>query len=93
MLSGLAFSGASDVSRLDAGLPGASGSLTAKWSARMAKPQAPWEVSLSASGDRFASGVAELDRLLGGRPQLDARLTLRDRNLRFDRLDLKGAAN
>lgn len=92
LLGGLAFSGRAEVSRLDAGLPGASGLLTAKWSARMAKPQAPWEVSLSASGDRFASGVAELDRLLGGRPQLDARLTLRERNLGFDRLDLKGAA-
>ena len=92
LLGGLSFSGKAEVSRLDAGLPGASGRLNARWSARLARPQAPWEVTVSASGDRFASGVAELDRLLGGRPQLDARLSLRDADLRFERLDLKGAA-
>lgn len=92
LLGGLAFSGQAEVSRLEAGLPGASGRLSARWSARMARPQAPWDVSLSASGDRFASGVAELDRLLGGRPQLDARLSLRGNDIRFERLDLKGAA-
>ena len=92
LLGGLSFSGNAEVSRLDAGLPGASGRLNARWSARLARPQAPWEVTLAASGDRFASGVAELDRLLGGKPQLDARLSLRDGNLRFDRLDLRGAA-
>ena len=92
LLGGLAFSGKAEVSRLDAGLPGARGRVDARWSARMARPQAPWEVTLSVSGDRFASGVAELDRLLGGRPQLDARLAFREGDVRFERLELSGAA-
>lgn len=92
LLGGLSFSGTAEVSQLDVGLPGASGRLDARWSARLARTQAPCEVTLVASGDRFSSGVAELDRLLGGRPRLDARFSLREGDLRFDRLDLRGAA-
>ena len=92
LLGGLTFAGDASVSRLDAGLPGASGGLTARWNARLAKAQSPWEVTVSARGDKLATGLKELDRLLGGAPNLDARFFLRDRSLRFERLDLRGAA-
>lgn len=92
LLGGLSFNAKAQVSRLEAGLPGASGRLDARLSARMPRPQAPWEVTLSANGDRFASGVAELDRLLGGRPVLDARFVATPAEVRFSQLDLKGAA-
>ena len=92
LLGGLAFAGNASVSRLDAGLPGASGGLTARWNARLPKAQSPWEVTVSARGDKLATGLKELDRLLGGSPDLDARFFFRNRSLRFERLDLRGAA-
>lgn len=92
LLGGLNFAGNASVSRLDAGLPGASGGLTARWNARLPKAQSPWEVTVSARGDRLATGLKELDRLLGGTPDLDARFFLRNRSLRFERLDLRGTA-
>lgn len=92
LLGGLTFAGNASVSRLDAGLPGASGGLTARWNARLPKAQSPWEVTVSARGDKLATGLKELDRLLGGTPDLDARFFLRNRSLRFERLDLRGAA-
>jgi len=92
LLGGLSFSGDAVVTRLDAGLPGASGGLSGRWSARAAGSQAPWEVSVTARGEGLRTGRVEADRLLGLRPTLDARFDFQDGDLRFERVSVQGEA-
>lgn len=90
LLGGLSFSGEAIVTRLDAGLPGASGGLSGRWSARSAGSRSPWQVSISARGDRLRTGRSEADRLLGPRPTLDARFAFQEGDVRFERIALEG---
>jgi len=92
LLGGLSFSGEAVATRLDLGLPGASGGLSARWSARSGGSQSPWEVSVSARGDNLKTGRLEADRLLGLRPTLDARFALQEGDLRFERIVVEGRA-
>jgi translocation and assembly module TamB len=73
LLGGLTFKGDAEFSNLAAARPGASGLLTAGWSASQGGAGKPWVLSLDAKGARFASGFAELDRLLGPAPQLSGK--------------------
>lgn len=92
LLGGLDFKGQAAFSNLAAARPGASGTLNADWSATQGGAGKPWTLALDAKGERFASGLAELDRLLGASPALDARATIEGRKVSVSRAELDGAA-
>ncbi len=92
LLGGLNFKGKADFSNLAAARAGASGALSADWSATQSGAGKPWTLSLDARGARFASGFAELDRLLGAAPRLQARANVEGRKVSVSDGTLNGAA-
>jgi translocation and assembly module TamB len=92
LLGGLSLEGRADVFNLAAARPGASGSARLDWWAGQGRSGGAWAVKLEAAGDKFATGYAELDRLVGPRPRLTARGGLEGRKLSLERADLKGEA-
>ncbi len=92
LLGGLTFKGKATVSNLAQAHAGAAGSAEANWSAGQGRAGQPWTFSLDARGDRFATGYPELDRLLGGKPQLKAQASLLARRLTVASASLIGAA-
>ncbi|MFM8941016.1 MAG: hypothetical protein ACKOEY_13705, partial [Phenylobacterium sp.] len=92
LFGGLSFSGTASISRLDLGLPGAKGRLTGRWGARSESSQSPWTVALEARGEDLRTGLEEVDRLLGGRPSVDARLRLNGQEVRVEGFELVGAS-
>ncbi|MGZ6037239.1 MAG: translocation/assembly module TamB domain-containing protein [Phenylobacterium sp.] len=92
LLGGLTFKGKAVVSNLAAAHAGATGSAEADWSAVQGKAGQPWTFSVNARGDKFATGYPELDRLLGGKPQLKAQASLLARTLTVAQASLNGAA-
>jgi translocation and assembly module TamB len=92
LLGGLTFKGKAAVSNLAAARAGAAGSAAASWSASQAKAGQPWTFGVDARGDRLATGYPELDRLLGGKPQLTAQANLQGRRLAVGSATLSGAA-
>ena len=92
LLGGLTFKGSAAISNLAAARSGAAGSAAANWSASQAKAGQPWTFTLDARGDKLATGYPELDRLLGGKPQLKAQANLQGRRLAVGQASLTGAA-
>ena len=72
ILGGLSFKGEASVASLAPIRPGARGKLSARWSASAGSGK-PWAFTVDARGEGFALGLAELDRLLGATPRLNAR--------------------
>ncbi|MDP1736556.1 MAG: translocation/assembly module TamB domain-containing protein [Caulobacter sp.] len=70
LLGGLSFKGDAVLTNLKAARVGANGRATAAWSASQGERGKPWTVTVDAKGAGFATGYAELDRLLGGSPRL-----------------------
>jgi translocation and assembly module TamB len=92
LLGGLTFKGKAEVSNLAAARPGADGGLSATWSAAQAGPGKRWTLDLDAQGARFASGYAELDRLLGASPRLKAQANVGGGEVALSEANLDGAA-
>lgn len=92
ILGGLRFGGDLTVSNLAAARPGASGVLTAKWSAARGGFGKPWAFTADARGAKFATGMAELDRLLGASPRLQAKAAYNGEAWAFSQARLDGAA-
>ncbi|RAK61320.1 translocation/assembly module TamB [Phenylobacterium hankyongense] len=92
LLGGLTFKGRADLSNLAAARAGAAGSASGAWSAGQASAGKPWTFSVNAQGQKFATGYAELDRLLGARPQLKMQANLQDRRVSVASAVLFGAA-
>ena len=92
LLGGLNFKGQADFSNLAAARVGASGAVSANWSADQGGKGRPWVLSVDARGARFASGFAELDRLLGAAPRLQAKAEVAGRRVSVSRGALEGAA-
>jgi translocation and assembly module TamB len=92
LLGGLTFKGKAALSNLAAARIGAAGAAEASWSAGQSKAGQPWTFSLDARGDKFATGAAEIDRLLGAKPQLKAQASLAGRRLAVTSASLTGAA-
>jgi len=92
LVGGLNFKGKAAFSNLAQARPGASGALSADWSATQGGVGKPWTLSLDAKGARFASGFDELDRLLGAAPRLQARANIEGRKVSVSQADLDGAA-
>ncbi len=70
LLGGLSFKGDARMANLQAARIGARGSATATWSASNGGKGKPWVFSVDAKGASFATGLGELDRLLGAAPRL-----------------------
>lgn len=64
--------GRAEIARLSALHPGGRGGLVVDWRAAEGRPGAPWTIGLKADGRSFATGVDQLDRLLGEAPSLRA---------------------
>jgi translocation and assembly module TamB len=92
LLGGLIFKGQGDVFNLAAARPGAKGSARISWSAAQGRAGEPWVLKADASGEAFATGYAELDRLLGPRPKLAAQGAVQGRRLSLASASLAGAA-
>lgn len=91
LLGGLSFDGDLELSNLAQARAGASGRLNAKWSASRSR-NAPWAFTADANGRDFATGMAELDRLLGPTPRLQARAAMQNGAWSFERANLSGTA-
>lgn len=92
LLGGLTFKGEAVVSNLAAAHSGAAGTATATWTASQGRTGEPWVLGVDAHGDKLVTGYPELDRLLGGKPQLKAQAMLQDRRLSIGSSSLSGAA-
>lgn len=92
LLGGLTFKGRADLSNLAAAHAGASGGLSGTWSAAQAGAGKPWVFGVGAQAQKFATGYAELDRLLGGKPQLKAQASWQAGRLAVASSALQGAA-
>lgn len=66
------FEGKAEIPRLAAVRKGAGGALAATWRAAETGRGRPWSVAFIADGRNFASGLGQLDRLLGHAPKLTA---------------------
>src|SRR5690606_723684 len=62
--------GEARITNLAAARPDARGAATVSFRASQPREGAAWNVGLDARGDRPATGLAELDRLLGPQPRL-----------------------
>ena len=87
LLGGLDFKGAATVSGLGRARPGTAGSLVFHWSASQGAAAKPWLVTADGKGEKFRSGMAELDRLLGEAPRFRLKAALAG-----DTVDLADAA-
>lgn len=92
LLGDLAFKGEGSLSNLAVARPGARGVLNASFDARQRGGGRPWVFSADARGQRLATGLGELDRLLGPTPRLQISAEYGDNRLRMERAVLKGAA-
>jgi translocation and assembly module TamB len=92
LLGDLAFKGQGSLSNLASIRPGARGVLTADFSASQRGKGRPWSFTADARGERLATGMAQLDRLLGARPRLRITADYGDNRLRMERATLDGAA-
>ncbi len=70
LLGGLSFKGDARMANFQAVRLGAKGGATAEWSASQGGKGKPWAFSIDARGVGFATGMAELDRLLGASPRV-----------------------
>ncbi len=80
ILGGLSFKGEAKVASLAPVHAGMAGQATAKWSASQGVGK-PWMLSVDARAGNFATGLSELDRLLGKTPRLEARASWADNRL------------
>lgn len=92
LLGGLTFKGRADLSNLAAARAGAAGALSGTWSAAQGGAGKPWVFVVDAQAAKFATGYAELDRLLGGKPQLKLQASWQAGRLSVSNGSLQGAA-
>lgn len=92
LLGAAGVKGKADLSNLQAARLGANGAASIDFQASQARPAAPWTFTLDAKGDGFAVGLAELDRLLGGKPRLQIQANWQAGRLSVAKASLDGAA-
>ncbi|MGZ8363113.1 MAG: translocation/assembly module TamB domain-containing protein, partial [Caulobacteraceae bacterium] len=92
LLGRLDFKGRLEVSNLRAVRPGASGAISASWTASQGGGGKPWLFTADARGQRFRANLGELDRLLGAAPHLTTRGTYDGKVFRIAAASLNGAA-
>lgn len=92
LLGGLTFKGNAEFSNLAGWRQGAAGVVIAGWSAAQAGGHKPWTFTVDAKGAKFASGFAEIDRLLGAAPRLEAAASLDGARMLVSKAVLSGAS-
>jgi translocation and assembly module TamB len=92
LLGGLTFKGRADLSNLAAAHAGAAGSASGTWSAAQGGAGKPWTFGVDAQAQKFATGYAEIDRLLGGKPAVKLQATWQSGRLAIANGLLQGAA-
>ncbi len=91
LLGGLTLKGEAKASNLAAAKVGANGGATATWTAFQPAPGKAWTLGIDAKGEKLAFGYAELDRLLGGSPRLQAEGSIGGGQVALSRGELTGA--
>ena len=91
LLGGLSFQGSANFSNFAAAHAGAKGQMSVDWSADQSGA-GPWGFTFDAHAKDFASGTADLDRLLGAAPALKGRAAWDGHVLQVAEADLSGAA-
>ncbi|WP_304186368.1 translocation/assembly module TamB domain-containing protein [Phenylobacterium aquaticum] len=92
LFGGLTFKGDAEFANLAAARTGASGGVLANWTASQGKGDKPWVFSLDAKAAKFATGYAELDRLLGAQPRLQGKAEVGGGRIAVSEASLDGAA-
>jgi len=92
LIGGLSFRGRADLTDVSAIRPCARGAFGGPIQASSARPGARWRLSFDGRGTRLASGMAELDRLLGATPRLQLAGLLNGGRIEIDQGLLTGAA-
>ncbi len=92
LVGGLSFRGRADLTDVSAIRPDARGAFGGPIQASSARTGAPWRLSFDGRGTRLASGMAELDRLLGATPRLQLAGLLNGGRIEIDQGLLTGAA-
>jgi len=91
VFGGLNVRGSTRLSNLAEARAGAAGQVSFTWSAeRGRQADAPWRLRLDGRGQDLATGYAQLDELLGGAPQIEARATLAGGRFALDSAMLDG---
>ena len=91
LLGGLSFKGDAQLANLAAARPGSRGTATAAWSASQSGHGKPWVLTVDGKGAGFASGYAELDRLLGAAPRFKGRAEVQGGQFAVRGAELNGA--
>ena len=91
LTGGLGFRGQADITDVARLRKGASGAFGGPITASMARAGQPWRLTFDARGRRLATGMAELDRLLGATPRLQLTGALNDGRVEVERALLTGA--
>ena len=92
LLGGLSFRGQARITDVGRIQPGARGAFGGPITASSARSGAPWKISFDGRGQGLATGMAEIDRLLGQTPRLQAEGLLNGGRIEINRGDLTGAA-
>ncbi len=92
LMGGLGFRGRADITDIGRIRPGARGRFGGPIQASSARSGAPWVLSFDGRGAGLASGMEELDRLLGATPRLQLAGSLDDGRIAIERGLLTGAA-
>ena len=92
LLGGLGFRGEARITDVGRIRPGARGTFGGPITAASARSGAPWTVTFDGRGSRLATGLTELDRLLGTAPRLQLAGGLDDGRIAVERASLTGAA-
>ncbi len=92
LIGGLGFRGEARITDVGRIRPGAKGAFGGPISAVLARTGAPWRFTFDGRAARLATGMAELDRLLGPSPRLQLAGLLNDGRIELDQGLLTGAA-
>ncbi|GAA0654364.1 translocation/assembly module TamB domain-containing protein [Brevundimonas lenta] len=91
LMGGLGFRGQVDITDASKIHGGASGAFGGPVAASTTRSGAPWRLTFDARGRRLATGLGELDRLLGQTPRLKATGALNNGRIEIEQADLTGA--
>lgn len=91
MNGSLRFSGRAEITNAGLVRPGARGAFGGPIRAAQSRPGAPWTITFDGRGRGLATGMAELDRLLGAAPRLQLTGAFNDGRIEINRTELTGA--
>ena len=91
LTGGLGFRGRAEITDVSRLRKGARGAFGGPITASMTRAGQPWRITFDARGRRLATGMAELDRLLGPVPRLQATGALNGGRIEVERALLTGA--